>query len=149
MITKKQIALVTLAALALAIPALGDPAKTKELSIAGYASARWVFNLVDGTATTEQTSVCLGLGICRATGSGEADMDPFGGFFIVASGEQIFWTMTPNGPFQVAFNGGTGRFENATGGLSTTWESDRIYTFPDPGTMIMEVTYTFAGTLTY
>lgn len=147
MIAKKQIAIAMLSALALAAAAVSSTKNPVERPALGYASAKWVFQ-PDGSATTEQTGVASFGGAFTMTGSGPSG-STVSGVATAANGDQIFWKTTPGGPFQVTITGGTGRFEGATGGINETWESERIFTFYPDGSMTMEVTYTFAGSITY
>lgn len=64
----------------------------------------------------------------------------------VASGDELFWEDT--GPNEIAFIGGTGRFEGCTGGFTLVY-SNEVITFPDENTMIYSFTYVGTGTITY
>ncbi len=67
------------------------------------------------------------------------------GTSIAANGDQMFWIMTDT---KVTFTGGTGRFENLTGGFEYI-RSNLATTFPDPNTLVRTFTYDGVGTVTY
>jgi len=81
------------------------------------------------------------------------DLDHFfivsgAGVATVASGEQLFWKMTPDQPMVVQFAGGTGHFENAIGSFSTVSMSEPVIAV-EGMTMTMTISYTAVGTITY
>ena len=64
---------------------------------------------------------------------------------LAANGDKLFWTA--NGPSGMDFKGGTGRFENATGGV--TWVISVTGYDVVGNTMTLYCTYTAEGTITY
>jgi len=155
MIMKKHITLATLVACALAFPALGSTKNPVERPYRGEATVTWVVNLLDGSATGQETGVATHTGRYTNESSATWDLDNFvilsaTGTVTAANGEQVFWKMTSDQPGIVQIAGGTGRFKNATGSLTAVPPLQPIITV-DGTTMTMTITITYRaiGTITY
>jgi hypothetical protein len=155
MITKKHIALATLVACALAFPAFGSTKNPVERPFRGEATVTWVVNMLNGSATGQETGVGTHLGLYTNESSAIWDLNNFvivsgTGVVTTADGEQAFWRMTPDQPGIVQVTGGTGRLENVTGSLEAVPPLEPIITVDwTTMTMTMTITYTAVGTLTY
>jgi hypothetical protein len=64
-----------------------------------------------------------------------------------ANGDQLSWTY-PGSSWYVQWTGGTGRFQNVSGGWNIVSFTQTI-TYPDPDTVVVVQTYTGVGTITY
>ena len=160
----KHIALATVAALTLAIPALGGTKNPVARPYLGHSTITWTVNMLTGSATAYETSATayetgeathLGLYINEASAIYSIDPASFGivsaaGTVTAADGDQCFWIMTSDQPGVVQVTGGTGRFEGVTGWLAAVSMEEPIIAI-DPATMTMTITitYTAAGTLVY
>ena len=155
MTTKRHLTLATLAACALVLPATGSIDNPVERPFRSQAVVTWTVNMMDGSAAGYEIGVATHGGLYTNESEAIWDLENFvivsgAGVATVASGEQLFWEMTPDLPMVVQFTGGTGRFENATGSFSTDSMSEPQITV-DLGTrtMTMVIAYTAAGTITY
>ncbi len=138
----------TFAVCALALVALGsikNPITRPYKVHHGYAEV--TFTLIDGNWTYQGfrgwgESTLFGK-FTNRNGPGT----PYG-IVTTASGDHLYW-VNPGSQWEIEFNGGTGRFENATGGLNVVSESEQVVTYPDPNTKIISWTHELEGTLTY
>jgi len=96
----------------------------------GEASALGSFVNVGKYAINPDTGVVIGIGIVHA-----------------ANGDQIFWRHM-EGSNVVEFTGGTGRFQEVSGGFAFTM-SDPTFELGPEGTMTMIFAYQGEGTITY
>ena len=153
----KYIALATVAALTLAIPALGGTKNPVARPYLGHSTITWTVNMLTGSATAYETGEATHLGLYINEASAIYSLDPasFGivsatGTVTAADGDQCFWIMTSDQPGVVQVTGGTGRFEGVTGWLAAVSMEEPIIAI-DPATMTMTITitYTAAGTLVY
>ena len=76
------------------------------------------------------------------------------GITVAANGDTINWTVTatdnPNDPPNVVvYQGGTGRFQDATGGFSAKVSPTTLLDVEPDGTMILGLTYSGRGEMTY
>jgi hypothetical protein len=69
------------------------------------------------------------------------------GIMYAANGDQIFWVTTVG--TTIIFTGGTGRFENVSGGFTATESSDRIVSPGPNGTLSFVYHYEGEGSITY
>jgi hypothetical protein len=109
-------------------------------------------NLTDGSFVSPNWGESTHIG--KFTNVGVGWMNPLTleaisaeGTAVAANGDKLFWTAS--GPSGMDFNGGTGRLENATGGITwvisvTSYEVDWVKM-----TMTVYCTYTGEGTITY
>jgi len=148
MIAKKQTAIVALAVCSLALASVGSVKHPVTRPLRGTATARQVINLTDGTWKTTNWGECSHLGLTVAVGTGTGYGTAGSGITIAANGDQLFWVI-PGKSWYLEINGGTGRFENVTGGFNVVSSTEPIVTYPDQNTMVLTFTYTFAGVLTY
>ncbi len=155
MIAKKHTLVITLAVCALALPTL---------AVAQQAAERPVH--VDGhfalTVSLSTGTISAGRDWGEATHLGRYEnlLDPGGhldfqtftitatGTVTAANGDRLFWT-TPGSSFEIDFTGGTGRFENVTGGFNTVSHSQPVFTVIDEDTVIVSFTYKGVGRSTY
>ena len=153
MTMKKHIALATLAACALALPALGGKKHPVERPFRCEATVTWTVNLPDGSATGYHRGVATHGGLFTSDALAVWDLKHLvilsaTGTVTVANGDTLFWKMTPDQPEVVQFTGGTGRFEGVTGAWLTTSTTILASEVNWP-TMTMTLTYTGEGTITY
>ncbi len=145
MITKKQKAIVALAVCSLALGSVKNPVQRP---LQGTATAIQTINLHDGTWETVNCGEVTQLGLSTAIGTGTDYGTVGSGSVIAADGDQVFWVV-PGRAWSLECNGGTGRFQNATGGFNTVSSTPPVITYPDEHTMVVTYTYTFEGVLTY
>lgn len=165
--TKKLICLATFAAVAacaLALTALGSaknpiqkPLKIRSVNV-------WTIDLtsVDSSGVAPATVHVEGetthCGRIIVDGSGLWDLSSPAtpaGMYVSASGDgtvanrdRLTWEL-PGSAYLLEFTGGTGRFANVSGGFSPVAILDVAVTFPNPGTMVVTITATGEGTITY
>ena len=82
-------------------------------------------------------------GVATHLGSFDGAGTWYSGTYIAANGDELYWEVAALGTYTLNFTGGTGRFENATGGYSFDWAQ---IPGPDGG---MTFAYTGEGTITY
>ncbi len=147
---KKHTVLVGLAVCALALGALGSAKNPVQRPIKMQAEMVAYVNLTDGSFVSPNWGEATHVG--EFTNVGVGWMNPLTletisaeGTAVAANGDKLFWTA--NGPSGMDFNGGTGRFENATGGVM--WVISVISYDVDGNTMTIYCTYTAEGTITY
>jgi hypothetical protein len=147
---KKHTALVGLAVCALALAALGSAKNPVQHPLKMKAEMIAYVDLTDGRFVSPNwgESTCIG----KFTNVGVGLMNPLTletifahGTAVAANGDKIFWTAS--GPSGMDIQGGTGRFENATGGF--TWVISVTSYDVDGNTMTVYCTYTGEGTITY
>ena len=151
----KYIALATVTALTLAIPALGSTKNPVARPYLGHSTITWTVNMLTGSATAYETGEATHIGLYVNESSATWDLVNFvivsgAGVVTTADGEQVSWIMTADQPGIVQVTGGTGRLEGVTGSLAAVSMEEPIIAI-DPATMTMTITitYTSAGTLVY
>lgn len=143
-----------MAACALGLAALGSAKNPVERPFKIHATATWVVSLADGSAVGEQVGEATHSGRFTDEAVGSWDLSTFtlisaSGVATGANGYQVFWEL-PGSSFAVEWTGGTGRFENLTGGFNIVSQSEpEVGPGPLPGTITITATYTGAGTSTY
>jgi hypothetical protein len=135
----------------LSLAALGSTKNpvTRPMRVQGNVTV--TINLSDGTWVVQDLGEATHTGRYVNHGSGHFDAqgNPVGsGTGTAANGDQIFWGM-PGSSWNTQFTGGTGRFQNLTGGFNVVFQSTPVVTFPDPNTMVETYTYIGEGTVTY
>jgi hypothetical protein len=124
----------------------------------GHATNTWVVDLMTGMGVTHEEGVATHLG--RHTNDGIGVWDLSGEFPVLvsaegtttaANGDQTFWTITLAMPGVVVVDGGTGRFEDATGYIVPVLPYEAFDVSVDLETMTATITVTYKaiGTLTY
>lgn len=165
--TKKLIAVaavVTVAAGALALTALGSAKNPIQRPLKVQAVNVWTIDLTSvdpsgvASATVHVEGEATHCGRIVVDGSGLWDLSspatPAGmyvsasGDGTVANGDRLTWEL-PGSAYLLEFTGGTGRFANVSGGFSPVAILDVAVRFPDPGTMVVTITATGEGTITY
>jgi hypothetical protein len=149
MTRKMTIAILVLALCALLLPSTLIAKKLVERPnrVEGHTTVR--VNLSNGTWVSEDWGVGTHTGRFTNEGSGWMLPDGFtsgSGIVTAANGDQLFWHSEVQGA--VTISGGTGRFEGATGVITTGLDDPPEITFEN-GTMIIKYTYTGTGTITY
>ena len=91
--------------------------------------------------------VISGLGDYVGVGKWSSEMEGFG-ILYAANGDQIFWG-TVDGGLNVTFTGGTGRFQNVSGGWTITELSGPVLVNGPMGTFSGLYPYKAKGTITY
>ncbi len=151
----KNIALAALAACALASPVLASKKNPIERPSKAEATVTWTVNMLTGSAIGHHTGVATHAGRFTAEGTAIWDLENLvilsgSGVSTAADGDQIYWKMTPDQPDVVQWDGGTGRFVNATGSAPTVASAlVNSQVDWDTMTMTMTVTYRLEGTITY
>lgn len=146
--------LAALAACALLLPAVGSAKSQVERPLKLHAMVAWVVSLADGSAVGYQIGEATHGGRFTDQAVGIWDLGTFtlvaaSGTVTVANGDHLSWVL-PGSSFLVEWTGGTGRFENVSGGFDMTAQSEPIITpGPTPGTITITVTYRGAGTCAY
>jgi len=114
-----------------------------------------VISLLDGSFTGTETGEATHIGRYSSDGEGQFDLDNNGseiGILTAANGDKLFWTeeITGGTAIERIFTGGTGRFENASGGFSTAITPDVEFIDID-GVPYLIVTFSYraTGTITY
>ena len=150
MITKKHTLIVAFAVFAVALVALGAPQKSHErpFKIDGLITA--TFNLGTGAGVGEDWGEGTHVGRYDNTmtlqiTNPETLFIIGSGTLTAANGDKLFWVRADH---VFTFTGGTGRFQNATGGFLIT-HPDAVPTFPGDGTAVVTHTYHGVGTVTY
>jgi len=144
-------AIATLALCAVGLVALGSAKNPVERPFKVRGQNTVTINFSTGAWEFYGSAVTTHAGLCDSYASGHVDaVGNFvgTGFAIAANGDLAFFEM-PGSTWYVQFTGGTGRFENATGGwnpISTTvidehWNED--------GTMSQTYNIVGVGTMTY
>jgi hypothetical protein len=153
MMTKKHTIIVAVAVCAVALAALGSTKNPVERPLLVKATAVWLLNLTDGSAVCVQEGEATHLGRFTATGAGVWDLanllvESGSGIVTAANKDVINWQVGPNN--SVIFQGGTGRFSQASGGFSTELIAPPlIVPGPTPDTVTIIVEYVGTGTITY
>ncbi len=149
---KKQKVLVGLAVCALALGALGSPKNPVTRPLKMKAEMVVYVDLNDGSFVSPNWGESTQGG--KFTNVGVGWMNPqtlevFSeeGTAVAANGDKLFWT--GNGPSGMDITGGTGRFENATGGMTWVFTIGDIDLDLEAMTMTVYCTYTAEGTITY
>lgn len=141
-----------LAVCALALAALGSPNNAVERPFKLEGQYTLTVNLATGTGVHEGFGVASHTGrfVTRADVWVDAAGNNYGvGTCIAANGDEIFWQSGFSPEWTVEWIGGTGRFQNASGGwriLSSSMTD--MYVDPD-GNWVMTFVYTGEGTITY
>jgi hypothetical protein len=109
-----------------------------------------VISLLDGSLVGRETGEATHIGRYSSVGMGYLDAAGYGtenGVLTAANGDELSWTeaISP-GNIERTFTGGTGRFENASGGFSTAITPDVVVDFPF---LIVTFSYRATGTITY
>ena len=152
MITKKHVMLIALGACLVGLSVLGSTKNPVERPFKGVNHQTLVITLDNnGVPVVWEvfgTANCTHLGLSENQGGGTYNQDgtPKGtGVLTAANGDQLFWS----GGVATAFTGGTGRFEGATGTVTTV--SMEIVFRPDspPGTLVGDIVIYNEGTITY
>ena len=151
MITKKPALVVTFAvcALALAVSAVAQRAVERPFKISGHITM--TVDLTTGDTEVTDWGEATHGGRFLNQGTGHMDLATGSltgsGVWTAANGDQIFWESPET--YVVECTGGTGRFENVTGGFVYVPSSNVVITMPDPNTMVVEFTYRGVGVITY
>jgi hypothetical protein len=149
---KKHTVLVGLAVCALALAALGSAKNPVTRPIKLKAEMVIYVDLTDGSFVSPNWGESSLIGKFINVGVGLMDpstLTPISskGTAVAANGDKLFWT--GNGPSGMDITGGTGRFENAAGGITWLITVGDIETDPVAMTMTIYCTYTGEGTITY
>ncbi len=146
---------ITIAVAAVALCALCMAAKHPvQRPCKNHGTVVWTINLQDGSSTAVQIGEAAHGGRFTDTASAVWDLQTMtvisgGGLSVFENGEQVSWVFG-NGPYQVNFTGGTGRFENVTGGFNFEFRGEpKVTPGPGPGFVTWEASYTGEGTITY
>ena len=154
MITKKHTAIVALAVCTLALSTLGSAKHPVARPFTSQDTLTWVVSLADGSSQAQGSGVATHTGPYLNLASGYWNLGTFtlvsaSGVATADNGDQIFWKL-PGSSFTVEWTGGTGRFQNASGGFNVVAQSEPVVAEgPVPGTITITVTFTSKGTLTY
>jgi len=115
-----------------------------------------VISLVDGSLVGTETGEATHIGRYSSAGEGSFDLGSGSGtetgVLTAANGDELNWVEEITPISQVAsrivrtFTGGTGRFENASGGFSYEITPDVVVDFP---LVILTFSYMATGTITY
>lgn len=150
-------AIVALAICTLAVPVLGSQKNPVERQIKGRAHMVMIVDLTDGSLVSPNWGECTLIG--RFINEGHGFMDLATGLLtsgygtvIAANGDEIDWFINEDYPAEVIIDGGTGRFEHATGTFSWTPVGDiKVVYDPEeqPTVMTMTFDYTIEGIITY
>lgn len=148
--TKRNIVLaLALCALLVPMTASAKHQVTRPFKIQGDVTV--VISLLDGSFTGTETGEATHIGRYSSEGEGSFDLNTMNGTEIgvltAANGDNLSWTeaISP-GNIDRTFTGGTGRFENASGGFSTAITPDVVVDFPF---VIVTFRYRATGTITY
>ncbi len=149
---KKHTALVGLAVCALALAALGSAKNPVQRSLKLKAEMVVSVDLTTGSFVSPSWGESTHVG--KFTNIGVGLMNPATletisaeGTVVAANGDKLFWTA--NGPSGMDISGGTGRFENATGGITWVITVGDVEVDLVTKTMTVYCTYTGEGTITY
>ncbi len=149
---KTHIMFVGIAVCSLALGALGSTKNPVQRPLKMKAEMVIYVDLTDGSFVSPNWGEATHIG--KFTNVGVGLMDPLTlqpisaeGTGIAANGDKLFWTA--NGPSGMDFNGGTGRFENATGGVTWVITMGDVEVDQVAMTMTIYCTYTAEGTITY
>ncbi len=149
---KKHTALVGLVVCALALGALGSAKNPVQRPLKMQAEMVGYVDLTDGSFVSPNWGEATHVG--EFTNIGVGWMNPLTletisaeGTAVAANGDKLFWTA--DGPSGIDFNGGTGRFEHATGEMTWVITVEDIETDLEAMTMTIYCTYTAEGTITY
>jgi hypothetical protein len=146
--------LAALAVCTLVMPTIGSPKHPVERPLKLHATVTWIVSLADGSAVGYQVGEATHAGRFTDEVVGTWDLSTFtlisaSGIATGANGDQISWKL-PGSSFYVEWTGGTGRFENVTGGFNMIPQSGPFVTDgPVAGTITITATYTGLGTSTY
>ncbi len=155
MITKKHSLMIAFAVCALALIALGSPQKAIErpAKVDGHFSL--TVSVSTGTIFAGRDwgeSTHFGRYENLVDPGGHVDLQTFAitatGYATAANGDQVSWE-APGSSFYVEWVGGTGRFENVTGGFNIVSFSQPVITPIDADTVIVSFTYVGEGRITY
>jgi len=150
--TKRNIVL-ALALCALLLPVTVSAKHPVERPFKVHGDVTVVISLLDGSFTGTETGEATHIGRYSSIGEGSFDLDTWDGTEIgvltAANGDELSWTEEITGGAVIArtfTTGGTGRFENASGGFSTAITPDVVVDFPF---VIVTFSYRATGTITY
>ncbi len=152
MIAKKHTLTVTLAVCTLALATLGIAEQSIERPFIIDGHMTITVNLTTGRGVSMDWGEATHLGRYDSQGSIELNLETgevitWSGVVTAADGDKIFWVVQPGD--KIEFTGGTGHFENVTGGAQAIPLSEDIITFPDANTMVETFTYKGVGRITY
>lgn len=142
----------SLAVCALSVAALGSPKSPVERPFKLEGQYTLTVNLATGTGVHEGFGVASHTGrfVTRADVWVDAAGHNYGvGTCIAANGDEIFWQSGFSPEWTVEWIGGTGRFEQASGGWRIL-SGAMTDSYVDPaGNLVMTFVYTGEGTITY
>jgi hypothetical protein len=150
MITKKHMALATLASCAVVLSLLGGTKPERPVKM--KAEITIVVSLADGKFVSPNSGQSTEIGRFTNIGVGFMDLNSLAisfakGTVVAANGEELFWRQTA--PSWYEFVGGTGKFANATGGFNFVLTVKDVTMDYETMTMSIEGTYTGEGTISY
>lgn len=165
MFTKKCKAIATLTVCAVALVALGSGKNPVQRPFKVHSVNVWTIDVASvdpdtgiAPATLHAEGVATHTGRLTVDGAGLWDLSSTatpvgmyvsaGGEGTAANGDHLTWAL-PGTAYLLEFTGGTGRFENVTGGFTPVKILDLAVTFPDASTMVVTITAVGEGTLTY
>jgi hypothetical protein len=165
MFTKKCKAIAAFAVCVVALVALGSGKNPVERPLKVHSVNVWTIDLASADhntgiapATLHAEGVATHTGRLTVDGAGLWDLSstatPVGmyvsasGDATAANGEHLTWKL-PGTAYMLEFTGGTGRFENVSGGFTPVKILDVAVTFPDAATMVVTIKAVGEGTITY
>lgn len=156
--TNRWSAISVLAACAVVLPTLGSMKNPVQRPVKVSESVVWEVDLTTGLAmgVGQGEGSHVGRYLNEAMAVWSLDFSPGGYFGIVegtgvvtsASGDQLFWKMTPDQLGVVQFEGGTGRFEGASGALDAT-NILSVSTDQQGMTLFVQLQYQSTGDIVY
>ena len=142
----------TLAVCALALAALGSAKNPVTRPHKSHGSVAFILYLDDYSWEFQGVAEGTHLGQFT-TYTSSADIDEYGrmhGIATAANGDQLYWVIPGTSPWFLEFTGGKGRFENATGGQNTVYESEHVTTYDPALNALVETWFQEAeGLITY
>jgi hypothetical protein len=151
MIAKKYAMLIAIGACLIGLSGLGSTKHPVERPIKVVLHETMILNLADGSWELSGIGWCSHLGLVENQG-GWPYLDESGevvskGVTTAANGDQIFWSSADQAT--AFFTGGTGRFQGATGSMTTVSMEMVELPNPPPGCLVFDVLLDNEGTVTY
>lgn len=143
--------LTALAVCALALAAIGSVKNPVSRPLRVQGNVTVAVNLSEGTWVSHDVGVGTHTGRYDNHGAGHLDAQGNivgGGIGTAANGDQVCW-VAPGSSWEIQLTGGTGRFENLSGGFNTVFQTKPVIAFPDPNTMVQTYSYIGVGTAKY
>jgi hypothetical protein len=144
-------AIATLALCAFGLAALGSAKNPVERPVRVHGQNTFTINVVTGECDFQGSAMGTHMGLSAVYASGHVDAKGNfvgSGFGIAANGDLVFFEM-PGSTWNVQTIGGTGRFENATGGWNPVSRTVVDQHWNADGTLSITYNYVGVGRITY